>query len=231
MLIGVLAKAADVPTATINFYVGEGILPPPRRLNPTRSAYGRVHLRLLAIVRAMQSAGSSLAEIKAAIQTSGTDRNGIKKLEGMVPTSHVSAHMGATGAPWPQRAPPLTLEALVASAGSSTAVVKRLLQLGLLRPAIRDRFDERDLAVARTIQRVIDDGIAMEQLESFADLIDVARRALPIVMQRATRADRVPSERRTFRELLEAHATVLEYLVERAADEADPARRALLRRR
>ena len=61
MPIGEVAQQTGLTTATINFYVREGIVPPPRKLNRTRAAYNQQHLRWLRVVKRSTASGIPLA--------------------------------------------------------------------------------------------------------------------------------------------------------------------------
>ncbi|AVV40314.1 transcriptional regulator [Streptomyces sp. P3] len=52
-----LSERSGVSTATIKYYLREGLLPPGRRLNATTAAYDEEHLRRLRLVRAMIQVG------------------------------------------------------------------------------------------------------------------------------------------------------------------------------
>ena len=63
MRIGELARRADVPTRTIRFYEGEGLLPEPARGPNGYREYGDADVQRLRFVRASQSAGFTLRQI------------------------------------------------------------------------------------------------------------------------------------------------------------------------
>src|SRR5262245_44609826 len=81
--IGELVRQTGVSSATINFYVKEGVLPAPRKISRTRAAYTPQHVRLLRVLRRMQQVGYNLASIKATFRTFGAHEAGIAKLEGI----------------------------------------------------------------------------------------------------------------------------------------------------
>jgi DNA-binding transcriptional MerR regulator len=57
MRLADLSEQGQVPIATIKYYLREGLLPPGRRINATRSEYDDSHLRRLRLVRAMVQVG------------------------------------------------------------------------------------------------------------------------------------------------------------------------------
>lgn len=65
MLIGEIAESAGLPSQTIRFYEREGLLPPARRGANGYRVYGETTLNRLDFIRAAQSAGLTLAEIRS----------------------------------------------------------------------------------------------------------------------------------------------------------------------
>jgi DNA-binding transcriptional MerR regulator len=57
MRLAELSERSGVSTATIKYYLREGLLPPGRRLNATTADYDEDHLRRLRLVRAMIQVG------------------------------------------------------------------------------------------------------------------------------------------------------------------------------
>ena len=68
MRISELARAADVPLATVKFYLREGLLPEGERTSATQARYGDAHLERLRLVRALTGpAGLSLAAVRRVV--------------------------------------------------------------------------------------------------------------------------------------------------------------------
>lgn len=82
MQIGELAQRSGVAAKTIRYYEESGVMPDPPRLASGYRDYGRDAVRRLAFVRAAQSIGLSLGEIKEILAF--RDR-------GQVPCGHVSS--------------------------------------------------------------------------------------------------------------------------------------------
>jgi DNA-binding transcriptional MerR regulator len=57
MRLAELSERSGVSTATIKYYLREGLLPPGGRITATQSAYGEDHLRRLRLVRALIQVG------------------------------------------------------------------------------------------------------------------------------------------------------------------------------
>ncbi|MFE0808654.1 MerR family transcriptional regulator [Streptomyces sp. NPDC058848] len=57
MRLAELSKRSGVSTATIKYYLREGLLPPGRQINATTAEYDEAHLRRLRLVRALIQVG------------------------------------------------------------------------------------------------------------------------------------------------------------------------------
>lgn len=54
MKLGELAAATDTSTATIKYYIREGLLPPGAKKNQTTSVYGPAHRERLELISALR---------------------------------------------------------------------------------------------------------------------------------------------------------------------------------
>jgi DNA-binding transcriptional MerR regulator len=57
MLVSELAERAEVPLATVKYYLREGLLPPGETTGPRRAEYDDTHLRRLRVLRLLREAG------------------------------------------------------------------------------------------------------------------------------------------------------------------------------
>ena len=57
MLVSELAEHADVPLATVKYYLREGLLPPGETTGPRRAEYDDTHLRRLRVLRLLREVG------------------------------------------------------------------------------------------------------------------------------------------------------------------------------
>jgi DNA-binding transcriptional MerR regulator len=57
MLVSELAERADVPLATVKYYLREGLLPAGETTGPRRAEYGEPHLRRLRVLRLLREVG------------------------------------------------------------------------------------------------------------------------------------------------------------------------------
>lgn len=71
MLISELARRADLPVATVKYYLREGLVGPGVATSPTRAQYDDTHLRRLRLVRALAEVGglrlATISEVLAAV--------------------------------------------------------------------------------------------------------------------------------------------------------------------
>lgn len=65
--IGEMAKAVDVATSTVRYYERSGLLKPASRTEGNYRVYGCEEIERLRFIRAAQSAGFTLADIKTLI--------------------------------------------------------------------------------------------------------------------------------------------------------------------
>lgn len=86
MLIGEIAESAGLPSQTIRFYEREGLLPPTRREANGYRVYDETTLNRLDFIRAAQSAGLTLAEIRSIVDVRDA---------GDVPCAHVTGLLHA----------------------------------------------------------------------------------------------------------------------------------------
>ncbi|MFF4489124.1 MerR family transcriptional regulator [Streptomyces sp. NPDC001544] len=79
MRLAELSTRSGVSTATIKYYLREGLLHPGRRITATQAEYDEEHLRRLRLVRALIQVGripvASAREVLAALQDEGLGRN------------------------------------------------------------------------------------------------------------------------------------------------------------
>ena len=69
MRLAELSKHSGISTATIKYYLREGLLPPGRQINATTAEYGEEHLRRLRLVRAMiQVGGVPVATVREVLR-------------------------------------------------------------------------------------------------------------------------------------------------------------------
>ncbi|MFI6092705.1 MerR family transcriptional regulator [Streptomyces sp. NPDC051218] len=79
MRLAELSTRSGVSTATIKYYLREGLLPPGRRVTATQAEYDEEHLRRLRLVRALIQVGrvpiASAREVLTALEDDSLDHN------------------------------------------------------------------------------------------------------------------------------------------------------------
>ncbi|MEU6991280.1 MerR family transcriptional regulator [Streptomyces sp. NPDC046465] len=79
MRLAELSRRSGVPTATIKYYLREGLLPPGRRVTATQSEYDDAHLERLRLVRALVQVGrvpiASARDVLTALEDDSLDHN------------------------------------------------------------------------------------------------------------------------------------------------------------
>lgn len=67
MRISELAAESGVAVATIKYYLREGLLPPAERTSATQAAYDARHAERLRVIKALQAAGVSIADVRRVV--------------------------------------------------------------------------------------------------------------------------------------------------------------------
>ncbi|MFE2430800.1 MerR family transcriptional regulator [Streptomyces sp. NPDC059373] len=79
MRLAELSERSGVSTATIKYYLREGLLPPGRRVTATQAEYGEEHLRRLRLVRALIQVGrlpvATAREVLTAVEDDSLDQH------------------------------------------------------------------------------------------------------------------------------------------------------------
>ena len=221
LAIGKLSKELGISTATINFYVAEGILPAPRKLNRTRAAYSDRHRRLLKLIKTMQAQGYSLTQIKQLINFYGD--NAIEKLEGIGSLQPLPPVRNDPERRELEHFEPIDRDAFLCKTGVAPQLVDRLEAIGLLRPVAKDRYDVADARLVLTVQSVLDDGITLDELEHLGELVDTTRKTSMVVARLTGRYRQQLKQRDIrFRDLLEPFTWAQEYLFDRVHSEQHP---------
>ncbi|MFK4069255.1 MerR family transcriptional regulator [Streptomyces sp. NPDC029674] len=77
MKLAELSRRSGIPTATIKYYLREGLLPPGHRVTATQAEYDESHLQRLRLVRALIQVGrvpvASAREVLTALEDEGLD--------------------------------------------------------------------------------------------------------------------------------------------------------------
>jgi DNA-binding transcriptional MerR regulator len=213
-----------VSTATINFYVKEGLLTPPRKINRTRAAYSDFHLRTLIVIKRCQNAiGMSLAQIKRQLFLFGQTEEGLQKAEAIGALQPLPAVWGDARQNEIEHFEPLNKAAFLTSCKVDAGLLCHLEETGLLRPRQAGLYDANDAWLVRTIKALLDDGVELEWLAYNAALLPALREMARVVDHLAVRhRDHLRHRRMRFRDILEPMNGILGYLFDRVHDEDDP---------
>lgn len=178
--IGELARAAGVSRETIHFYLREGLLPPPDKVNARVSFFDDAHLTRLRVIKAFQQAHVPLARIR-------------DQLDGMsgyhVPETPPSAErilavvtefLGLDG-----DEPALSRGEVADRSGLTPDQLSRLEELGVLQPQVGDRgpvFTAADVEAAAAAKSILDQGITVEQLRFVRRYSELAEQEIAFLL-------------------------------------------------
>jgi hypothetical protein len=203
--------------------VAEGVLPPPRKLNRTRAAYSTRHVRILLVIKRMQVAGYTLAQVRAFMQRMGTDDAALKKMEGIGSIMPLPAPRNDPDQKPIERFPPVARPGFLAMLPPSTppTLVDDLERIGLLRPHA-GKYDASDLWLVRNVLAMMADGVSMTDIEGLVPLVGIARHVSPLVARTLlSRRDEVMRRELRFRDVVRPYLDMTGYLLHRALHE-DP---------
>src|SRR5688500_14339131 len=159
MRVGQLARRASATTGTINFYVQQGLLPPPRKVNRTRAYYDERHVQRLSIIRRLQAVhGMSLAMIKRVLEQAGHDDQLLHRLANQRGPAF-ALHLAQMPARAPLDAPSITAEELRTRSGLTAEQLQQVEALGLLQTrGERKLYGAPELEAATALQVLMDLG-------------------------------------------------------------------------
>jgi DNA-binding transcriptional MerR regulator len=172
-----LVSESGLPRTTIHHYLREGLLPPSRKTAANAAVYGPEHLERLALLKMLRGpelGPLALDEIRRVLPI--VER-------GVAPAAAVelaalSGRVRLAGAEdaGPTSGRTLPLRELARRSDRDLREVRALVEAGLLEDGSgADRFDAADLAAAVACGRLIDAGIAPEDLRPIASLLGEAK--------------------------------------------------------
>jgi DNA-binding transcriptional MerR regulator len=159
--VGELSRRTGVTTATINYYVRIGVLPPPRKTSQTRALYPAHFEALIFKIKELQVAGLNLKGIKQVVNGDPSS-----PLAAAMPSDATSSGAPSTSAP----AGPIFIADFLAQSGLDDDLYDNLISAGLIRrprtgPDGAPAHDRRDLTAARAFARFAAAGIEYPLLE------------------------------------------------------------------
>jgi DNA-binding transcriptional MerR regulator len=166
--VGELSRRTGVTTATINYYVRIGVLPPPRKTSKTRALYPAQFEQMIIKIKELQGAGLNL--------------KGIKQVVNGDPTSPLASAMPSEQ-PSPAQSPPtgpISISEFLSQSGLGDDLYDNLISTGLIRrprtgPDGAPAHDRRDLSAARAFARLTEAGIEYPLLERHTEYAPLSK--------------------------------------------------------
>ncbi|MEU9589786.1 MerR family transcriptional regulator [Streptomyces sp. NPDC048193] len=181
MRLADLSKRSGVSTATIKYYLREGLLPPGRQVNATTAEYGEEHLRRLRLVRALIQVG------KVPVATA-------REVLGHVDDDSLGRTIRLGAALWalPQDPEPDEEDPAVVAARAEVDSLLEMLGWETARELAPLSPVHRSLVVAVAALRRLDYPWDAELMAPYGELMhEVARRDLDFMESRASEEERV----------------------------------------
>ena len=216
MSVGELSRRTGVTTATINYYVRIGVLPPPRKTSQTRALYPAHFETLIGKIKELQGAGLNLAGIKQVVNGDPSS-----PLAAAIPTERSNAPSAQT-----QPSGPISIADFLNLSGLDDAMYDNLISAGLIRrprtgPDGAPAHDRRDLTAARAFTRLTSAGIEYPLLERHTEYSPLSKaEALFLAEHLSTATRRTPSTQPA--NLVAAFDAIRRYLRSLQLDEAYP---------
>lgn len=213
MAVGELSRRTGLSTAAINFYVREGLLPPPVKTSATRAVYEESYVDRIGRINELKAQGLTL-----------------KVIARVLDNPDPAGELGITR-PTRQRVAqaPVEIEAFIKETGLTGEHVYNALDLGLLDPVEGRRgdsglrFDSRDITTGRAIARLLAGGIGFDLLARHAAEFEPLTRAeTHFLAEHVAAVRRSDTSRRAAQETAMAFARIRDYLRARQFAEKYP---------
>ena len=213
MAVGELSRRTGLSTAAINFYVREGLLPPPVKTSATRAVYEESYVDRIGRINELKAQGLTL-----------------KVIARVLDNPDPAGELGITR-PTRQRVAqaPVEIEAFIKETGLTGEHVYNALDLGLLDPVEGRRgdsglrFDSRDITTGRAIARLLAGGIGFDLLARHAAEFEPLTRAeTHFLAEHVAAVRRSDTSRRAAQEAAMAFARIRDYLRARQFAEKYP---------
>lgn len=169
MRIGEFARAAGVSRETIHFYLREGLLPPPEKMNARVAYFGASHLAHIRLIKQLQQVHLPLAAIKEHLKyVQGHSVEDIN--ERFIPK--LTEFLSIDGDELE-----LSVDEIAEQTGLTRDQIARLEVLGVLRPRSADgtlHYTQAERNAAAAARTLLDQGVKLEDLrfvQRYADLI------------------------------------------------------------
>lgn len=170
MRIAELARKASVSRETIHFYLREGLLPPPRKVNSRVAYFDAGHLVRLRVIKELQKAHLPLALIREQLQAVEGQPPELVS-EGLLPRLVEFLSIES-------EEPELSADVVTEHARLTHEQLAQLQLLGVLRPTVVDGrpvFTQADADAAAAARMLLDQGVNLDALRfvrRYVDLIE-----------------------------------------------------------
>ena len=215
--VGELSRRTGITTATINYYVRIGVLPPPRKTSKTRALYPAHFENLISRIKQLQGAGLNLMGIKQVVNGDPDS-----PLAAAMPSDTMAT---ASQAAQPGRGP-ISITDFLELSGLDNDLYENLVVAGLIRrprtgPGGTPAHDRRDLAAARAYARLTSAGIQYPLLERHTEYDPLSKaEALFLAEHLSSASRRSPATQPA--NLVAAFDAIRRYLRSLQLDEAYP---------
>jgi DNA-binding transcriptional MerR regulator len=159
LTIDELARHSGMTVRNIRAHQSRGLLPPPKVRGRT-GYYGPEHAARIALIKELQADGFNLEAIRRLLESAGGS------------TDHVLRFTRAVAESFPEEQPAATdLDHLRRQWGPDAQphLLKRAVELGLLRPLGDDTFEERSPRLSRAARELRSLGVAPERTMDIAE--------------------------------------------------------------
>jgi DNA-binding transcriptional MerR regulator len=169
MRIGQFARSTGVSRETVHFYLREGLLPPPEKVNARVAYFDEGHLARMRLIKRLQQVHLPLASIKEHIQA--MEGHSTTEIELFIPklTDYLSIDGDEAE---------LSVDEIVEQTGLTREQIARLEELGVLRPRSADgtlHYTQAERNAAAAAKMLLDQGVELEDLrflQRHAELIE-----------------------------------------------------------
>lgn len=161
--IGEVARSAGVSTATVHYYMKEGLLTPPVLTSRNMSYYAPRCVEEIRIIKELQSKKYLPLSVIKLMMESGRHGQGAEHLTEMRTLIQELFKPGGHG----DISGNLSFDKLVTKSGLTAAILKQLEKSGLLMPTGKGRgrrYDDIDLRIALTARELIRQGMIPDDL-------------------------------------------------------------------
>lgn len=216
LAVGELSKRTGVTTATINYYVRIGVLPPPRKTSQTRALYPADFENRINKIKELQAAGLNLKGIKQVVN--GDPSSPLASAMPVDRTNSSAAQSPTAG--------PISISDFLSQSGLDDDLYDNLIAAGLIRrprtgPDGAPAHDRRDLSAARAFARLTSAGIDYPLLERHTEYNPLSKAEALFLAEHLSSATRITPTTQPVN-LVAAFDAIRRYLRALQLDEAYP---------